>query len=305
MADMTDSENWSIFITESVKGVVQVNSINLSEGSTFLKSHFKPLVMLLRLLCMSLFFSGANAGLNCMVAPGNLKQIDAGNGDVYGVNDDGNIYRWNVNNWEQVPGQLMHVTAGPAGVWGVNKANTIFKLQEGTWMAVTGLLKQVDAGGNQFLAGVNGLDMIYCLNQMYTNSKSSVTPFTYIDGSLKYYSCGPLGCWGVNSGNNIYYRYSTTLSACQGSNWKYIEGSLVMVEVGTDGSVYGVSPEGNVYTRMGIDAKNPIGTTWEQLDFCSNFKHVTYDAGTLWLLTKKGDIFKCTVTGSPVPTKLS
>ncbi|KAM4650562.1 fish-egg lectin-like [Discoglossus pictus] len=258
--------------------------------------------MMLHLICLLLLFTGASSELQCSVIPGKLKQIDAGSGSVYGVSDEDNIYRLNDNNWVQVPGQLMHVSVGPAGVWGVNKQNIIYKMQDGNWMPVTGLLKQVDAGGDTFLAGVNALDLIYCLNEVYTKSKSAVTPLSFIDGRLKYYSCGPMGCWGVNSGNNIYYRDSVRSSVCQGSNWKQIDGSLVMVEVGTDGSVYGVNAEGNVFKREGINAKNPTGTSWILLDFCSSFKHVTYDAGTLWLLTQKGEIFKCKVNGSPVPT---
>lgn len=37
---------------------------------------------------------------------------------------------------------------------------------------------------------------------------------------------------------------------CEGrGDWKQVPGKLVMVEVGTDGSVYGVNAEGNVYRR--------------------------------------------------------
>ncbi|XP_075462810.1 fish-egg lectin-like [Ascaphus truei] len=158
-----------------------------------------------------------------------------------------------------------------------------------------GLLKQVDAGGDKFLAGVNRLDSIYCLNQEPTLSTDSVVLFTLLEGGLKYYSCGPRGCWGVNSANNIYYRYDVKPNACQGSKWQQIKGSLVMVEVGTDGSVYGVNAEGKVYKREGISAEKPIGTSWTLLDLCSRFKHVSVDAGTLWLLTERGDIFKCEV----------
>ncbi|KAM4703919.1 fish-egg lectin-like [Rhinophrynus dorsalis] len=250
-------------------------------------------------ICLFLFSTGSSAELDCTVMPGRLKQIDAGSGEVYGVSEDGNIYQWQKDNWVQIPGQLTHVTVGPAGLWGVNKQNYIFKMQNNNWQQVSGLLKQVDAGGEKFLSGANAQDMIYCLNEDFTTSTSVSFPFTNIDGRLKYYSCGPLGCWGVNSANNIFYRYSVTPTACQGSRWQQVDGSLVMIEVSTDGSVYGVNSQGDVYKREGICPKNPIGTSWTRLDLCSNIQHVTYDAGYLWILTEKGHIFKC-----PMPESL-
>ncbi|XP_075046944.1 fish-egg lectin-like [Mixophyes fleayi] len=256
---------------------------------------------MLHTLALFLLCAGAAADLQCTVIPGNLKQVDAGAGEVYGVNNDDNIYHWVNNGWIQMPGKLSHVTVGPAGVWGVNSGNNIYKWQDNNWVLVTGLLKQVDAGGDKFLSGANAQDLIYCLNQDQTLSRATGLNYINLEGRLKYYSGGPYGCWGVNSANNIYYRYGVTPTACQGNRWQQIEGSLVMVEVGTDGSVFGVNSAGDVYYREGISAKNPIGSSWTKLDFCGTFRHVSYDAGDLWLLTQKGDIFKCKVNGSVNP----
>ncbi|KAM9299456.1 fish-egg lectin-like [Gastrophryne carolinensis] len=231
-------------------------------------------------------------GEECETIPGKLKQIDAD--EVWGVNSNDDIYQYVNNGWRQIPGKLMHVSVGPAGVWGVNSANNISKRQDNEWMSVTGLLKQVDAGGNKFLSGVNKADNVYCLRQKCTVARSSAVSFTLLDGGLKYYTCGPMGCWGVNSGNNIYFRHNVNPQACQGTAWQQVDGALTMVEVGTDGSVFGVNSAGNVYQREGITAKTPLGTSWAQIDFCATFKHVTYDNETLWLLNAEGDIFRCT-----------
>ncbi|CAJ0967935.1 unnamed protein product [Ranitomeya imitator] len=242
------------------------------------------------LLCIG---AATSAELQCTAIPGVLKQIDASNGQVYGVNFGDDIYKWENNNWIQLPGKLIHVTFGPAGLWGVNRANNIYKWQDNLWQNVAGALKQIDAGGEIFVSGVNGLDWIYCLNQVDTLSKATVLPFVQLDGALKYYSCGLNGCWGVNSINNIYYRYDVQPSACRGSRWQQVEGSLVMVEVATDGSVYGVNSGGMVYKRDGISAANPVGTSWTQLMVNGNFRHVSYDQGNLWLLSQEGSIYKC------------
>ncbi|XP_056399738.1 fish-egg lectin-like [Hyla sarda] len=257
---------------------------------------------MIQILGLVLLYTGAAAGLQCTVIPGNLKQIDAGAGQVYGVNNDDNIYQWLDTYWKQIPGKLIHVSVGPAGVWGVNRANNIYRLDDDSWVAVNGLLKQVDAGGNKFLSGANAGDLIFCLNQDQAISRSAVFTYTQLEGALKYYSCGPYGCWGVNSANNIYYRYDVTPTSCRGSRWQQIEGSLVMVEVGTDGSVYGVNAQGYLFKRDGISASNPTGTFWTIMDFCGTFRHVSYDDGNLWLLGKSGDIYKCKANDYFYPT---
>ncbi|XP_072282571.1 fish-egg lectin-like [Pyxicephalus adspersus] len=248
------------------------------------------------LLGLMLLCTGISADFGCTLVPGKLKQIDAGAGKVYGVNDKEEIFHWVEGTWEKIPGQLIHVSAGPAGVWGVSRANQLYKLHNNSWMAVAGQLMQVDAGGIRFLGGVNSKENILCLRQSCTLSNSSVVTFTTLDGGLNYYSCGPLGCWGVNRGKSVYYRHNVKPTACQGSHWQQVSGSLEMLEVGTDGSVFGINAVGEVYKRDGITESNPIGTSWIYQDFCSSFNHVTYDDGILWLLNQHGEIYRCSDT---------
>ncbi|XP_073511452.1 fish-egg lectin-like [Phyllobates terribilis] len=248
-------------------------------------------ILILILLCAGA--SAVNAKFQCVRVPGNLKQIDAGAGQVYGVNDGGNIFTFVNSVWQQVPGQLIHVSVGPAGVWGVNNANIVFNLRNSQWISVTGLLQQVDAGGNVFLAGVDNQNNVFCLRQSCTTSKASLVTFTQLDGSLDYYSCGLFGCWGVNSNNDIFFRQNVSPDVCQGSQWQQVDGKLVQLEVGTDGSVFGVNDVGTAFVRDGISASNPTGTVWTVLHFSYFYKHVTYDAGFVWLLTQTGVIHRC------------
>ncbi|XP_073513804.1 fish-egg lectin-like [Phyllobates terribilis] len=183
----------------------------------------------------------------CIVIDGKLKQLDAGAGQVYGVNDNDDIYQWNGNGWKEMPGKLRHVTVGPAGVWGVNKIQEIFTFQDNRWVQASGRLNHIDAGGNNFLSGANKFQEIFCANKDQTISNPANIDYNPIDGILKYYSCGLYGCWGVNFGGSIFYRHDVQPTACRGSRWQQIEGRLAMVEVGTDGSVYGMNNEGQVY----------------------------------------------------------
>uniref|UniRef100_A0A8C8VFA4 Fish-egg lectin n=1 Tax=Pelusios castaneus TaxID=367368 RepID=A0A8C8VFA4_9SAUR len=214
---------------------------------------------------------------------------------LFGVNDAGNIYTLYGDNWVQLPGALKHVTIGPAGVWGVNNNNNIYKLVGGSWQQTTGLLKQIDAGGDLFIAGVNMNDDIFSVSAPAALTVNQL-PWVNIAGKLKYYSCGPLGCWGVNSADDIYFRTEVTPDHSEGSNWQHIPGKLSMIEVGTDGSVYGVNSAGQIYRRDGIAKTNPVGTTWTQVvNFICKAKHVSHDQGLLWVISDDGRIMKCQI----------
>ncbi|XP_069478131.1 fish-egg lectin-like [Ambystoma mexicanum] len=255
-----------------------------------------PSLALLLLLALVGCSSGQTVSLSCTQVPGALVQIDAGNGQVFGVNSAGMIYTLYSGSWTQLPGALTHVSVGAAGVWGVNRDNLIYKLVGAEWVQTQGLLKQVDAGGAQFISGANMKDDIFCLGNNATVSvkDGSALPWVNIEGKLKYYSCGPLGCWGVNSADDIYYRFGSTPSSCQGSSWQQVEGKLSMIEVGSDRSVYGVNSEGDMYRRNGISASNPLGSSWSQVTFGGRkFKHVSQDLGKLWVITTDQAIFKC------------
>ncbi|KAK2871369.1 hypothetical protein Q8A67_023896 [Cirrhinus molitorella] len=229
---------------------------------------------------------------------GNLKQIDAGMGSVVGVNNLNEPFVLINNVFININMSLKHFSVGPAGWLGVNSANNIFKLQSGSFITFPGLLKQVDAGGDQIIAGVNMNDDIFCLN-MDANDKwpSSTTPWVLINGKLKYYSCGPYSCWGVNSNDQIFIMRDVSNNVCSGSgNWLNIGGLLSMIEVATDGSVFGVNYQGSLFQRTGVTRSNPAGTDWISMVACPNgHKHVSFDLGVLWVVCVDGSIRKCTL----------
>ncbi|XP_036413471.1 fish-egg lectin-like [Colossoma macropomum] len=239
-------------------------------------------------LFVLLSFCITSLALECRVVPGKLKQLDVGNGQMFGVNSSNEVYTLYSTGWIQVPGSLKHVSVGPAGVWGVDSNNYIYKLVGGDWVIVPGLLKQVDAGGMFSPAGVSMNDDIFCL----TGGQGS---WTYIPGKLKYYSCGPYSCWGVNSADTIFIMKGVTPTACAGSlSWEQIPGALSMIEVSTDGKVFGVTSNGDIYERDGVSMSNPAGTGWHQVQHPQKVKHVSYDLGHLWLINADNSIMDCT-----------
>ncbi|XP_042559778.1 fish-egg lectin-like [Clupea harengus] len=239
------------------------------------------------------------AAYSCKCAPGALVQIDVGVGQVFGVNKDDNIYTRFGSSWTQLPGKLKHVTVGPAGVWGVNKENHIYKLVGANWVNVPGLLKQIDAGGDQFVTGANHHDAPFCLPKKNTvgySGSNSAMNWRHIPGGLKYYSCGPYSCWGVNSKDQIFVRKGVNSFNCLGDgSWQHIPGALSMIEVGSDGSVYGVNSAGHVYRREQTSACKPEGSHWTHIPiYGGQVKHVSFDLGHLWFILKNDTIYDCT-----------
>ncbi|MGH0129664.1 UNVERIFIED_CONTAM: hypothetical protein FKN15_065957 [Acipenser sinensis] len=129
---------------------------------------------------------------------------------------------------------------------------------------------------------------------MTTVGGAAPIPWNLLPGALKYYSCGPYSCWGVSADDQIYMMKGVTPEACMGSKeWQQIPGALSMIEVSTDGRVYGVSSDGNVYRRDGVSVDNPAGTDWINLTMCVKSKHVSYDLGVLWVISKEDNILAC------------
>ncbi|XP_039531457.1 fish-egg lectin-like [Pimephales promelas] len=236
--------------------------------------------------------------LNCVMIRGNLKQIDAGSGSVVGVNNRNEAFVLTDNTFRKIGRSLKHISVGPAGMVGVNAADKIFKLQGGSFVQIQGNLKQVDAGGDQIISGTNVNDDTYCLNMDDNNQWSpSAIPWVSINGKLKYFSCGPYSCWGVNSADKVFILKNVSSNACSGSGFEDIDGSLSMIEVATDGRVFGVNYRGILHHRTGVTRSNPTGTDWVLMAFaCPNgHKHVSFDLGFLWVVCGDGSIRKCTL----------
>lgn len=182
------------------------------------------------------FFS---TGWICTIAPEHLAatQVDAGNGMVVMTDRNSNAFFLSDSTWSKLSSvPLKHVSVGLAGVWGVDQDNTVYKFAAGDffptrgefyvsapdftgwpWFKVfnclvmlfvsSGLsLIEVDAGQRQ-VVGVTTQNSIHCLNASTASAteKEAVLKWYTIPGALMYFSCGPLGCWGVNSVQDIFF----------------------------------------------------------------------------------------------------
>ncbi|KAF4114570.1 fish-egg lectin-like [Onychostoma macrolepis] len=234
---------------------------------------------------------------DCEVIPGTLKQIDAGLGVVGGVNDDNEVFLFLGTGFQSIRASLKHFTVGPAGELGANSSNNVFKFADGSFKQIPSIqFKQVDAGGDQIIVGVSPVDDVFCLSKDANNVRpSGDAPWVQLAGKLKYYSCGPSSCWGVNAAGNVLLRRFVTGASCGGSGaFEAVSGTLSMVEVASDGNVFGVDPQGNLLQRAGVSISNLFGSTWTNILICPNgHKHVTYDLGRLYVICSDGSIRRC------------
>ncbi|GLD48083.1 fish-egg lectin-like protein [Lates japonicus] len=163
-------------------------------------------------------------------------------------------------------GYVKHASVGPAGIWGTDTKNKVYKYIGGNFTLVNGLsLEQVDPGGDGQVVGVTpSTYYAYCLRDSY---------------SLAYKGTGS----------------RVIPSSCGYSSWRYVSGlSMKMIEVASDGSVFGVSTNGRVYQRTGIYGSRTYGLSWSYVSMQKPISHVTYDLGNLWAVTTSGLLLQCT-----------
>ena len=90
--------------------------------------------------------------------PGELNRVSAGGCNVWGVNDNHDIYQYNDGGWINIPGKLVEISCAADGtVCGVNAADQIFQYnrQDQSWHAIVGSLIQIVVANNNLFWGVN------------------------------------------------------------------------------------------------------------------------------------------------------
>ncbi|XP_054480943.1 fish-egg lectin-like [Anoplopoma fimbria] len=255
----------------------------------------KGIAAFLLVLC---YLAISDAAWTCTEAPRlyNVQQVDAGQGKV--VVRDSNYYTYFLGgySWYKLSTtRLRHVSVGPAGLWGTGTDNRVYKYVAGQFLPSSGVsMLQVDAGGDDQVVGVTPTSYAYCLRSASALAYSGVgtLSWSYLSRRLRYFSCSPQnGCWGVDTSYRVYY--SVKPSNCGHSGWRVLNGRLKMVEVGTDGRVFGVNTAGQVFERAGISSRIPYGTSWVTVPMCMSIRHVSYDLRKLWVVTNSGLVMHC------------
>ena len=165
---------------------------------------------------------------------GCLKQIDAGDMEVWGVAHDGSVWKRPINSawgsWTYVPGaSLKHVSASGKGyLWGVTAQNHVYKCKKpcnGHWAYLAGLMKQVD-GGQAYVYAINPSNQVYRkridgTGSWYHISGSSCKQIT---GSARDY------VWAIKTNGYIY----KCKKPCTGS-WSFFHSNIKYADGAVDG----------------------------------------------------------------------
>ncbi|XP_069556283.1 fish-egg lectin-like [Brachyistius frenatus] len=229
-----------------------------------------------------------------------IVQIDAGQGKVVARDISNYAYFLVGSSWSRLGyHKFKHVSVGPAGLWAADTSNRVNKFISGNFRPTTGVtMKQVDAGGNGQIVGVASSSYhAYCLRSSLALAYKGTGSLSWysLSNFMKYISCGPLyGCWGIHSNSRIYHTQKLTPTTCGNARWKLIQGAAVMIEVATDGTVFVLNSAGQVFQRTGISAKQPAGTRWSNIPMCMPVRSLSYDLGTLWVVTRSRLLLKCT-----------
>ncbi len=179
------------------------------------------------------------------IAGRTLKQIDASDDEVWGVNAKDQIYKRPVDGsgpWICVPGKLKHVSASGNGyIWGVNHGDQIFKCKKpciGNWVHVGGHLKQID-GGEKYVYGVNRN------NDMFARPVDGSGGWRHIPGQkLKHVTAsGATNIYGINPQDFIY----SCPKPCIGE-FALLDGKLRQID-GTFDSFVGVTSGHTIFVR--------------------------------------------------------
>ncbi|XP_051806338.1 fish-egg lectin-like [Acanthochromis polyacanthus] len=252
---------------------------------------------LLMLCCLA-----ASHGWTCTEGPrlySNVAQIDAGQGMV--VVRDRYYYAYFLSgNYFYRLGtvRLNHVTVGPAGIWGTDTSNKVHKFIANNFTTVSGSLRQVDAGGDGQVVGITSSNVTYCLRSGYASAYKGTGSVSWssLSRKMKYVSCSPSNvCWGVDTSSQVYVIQRVIPTTCGTSSWIRVSGiSMKMVEISTDGTVFGLATNGRVYQRRGIYSSRPQGTSWLSVPMCMPINHLSYDLGRLWVATTSGLLMVCT-----------
>merc|ERR1719215_2234640 len=129
-----------------------------------------------------------------------------------------------------------------------------------SWATIDGDMKSLSVSSKGHVWAVNKGDKIWYRKGSKLDSPMGST-WKAVAGSLKHVSIGPLGVWGIDAKNEVYFREGTfgDPEDCEGKEWLKIEGKFIDLCVGTT-TVWALGSNRDIYYRVGTH-EGP-GTHW-------------------------------------------
>lgn len=214
---------------------------------------------------------------------GSLVQMDFGpQGEIWGVDADARLLRYEGWGRWSVQGEgFRWVTVGKApneggpNVYALTTSGRIQRSLNGIrWQRIPGILVQIDHGPQGDIWGVNSAGNLYQYAGRYKWTKRGTG-----------YRAVTVGEASEPGGPDVYALTASGAirSTLDGVNWQSISGTLVQIDHGPQGELWGVNAAGNIYRR--------IPGRWSKED--TGFRHVTAgraaDAGGPYVYALKTD----------------
>jgi hypothetical protein len=212
---------------------------------------------------------------------GGFKHISVGGGrSIWAISIDEDIYAWNGNSWQQTPGaKLRQLSAAEDGsVWGVNQEGQAYRwnVDLKTWQHVPceWPLVHLAVGNEREVWGVinnNGeIDPRSRSNVVHWDGKNWVISGNEV---MKLVSCGADGTlWGINQ-ERFTFRFKKDTQ-----EWVQMPGSFKQVSVGSARHVWGVDSKDTIYKwKSGRWQRVTASATPQHISVASDGSIVTVD----------------------------
>lgn len=210
---------------------------------------------------------------------------------LIGVTSSGDIYGFDGIDpvGVRLPGALVNVSLKNNNVWGVNASNEIWYSADVSnpsatnWNKLPGLLTQISCDDFEGkLVGVNKTDDIY----IATTGINSNPNWTQIPGKLINVSISNNKMYGVNRGNEIFYKPDITIAG----NWVKLSGLLKQIVYTESGGakLVGVNSSNDTYY-----ANSNLTSTPNWVDLNKKMKYVTLFKGYIMGIDLQGVIWAC------------
>ena len=144
-------------------------------------------------------------------------------------------------------------------------------------------MKQIDTGMTKSVWGVNGRNEVFQLT-------TSINRWRYIGKNTRHVTSGGAGVWSIDNQGDVFYRIESVRRA--GNKWSKVGGvKLKQIDSGPYGVVYGVSTNGTVFCRDGIEPGTPTGKVWMKLKNTPKLSNVSCGALGCWGVNMSGYVW--------------
>ena len=230
-----------------------------------------------------------------------MKLIDTGlTSSLWGLNPVGRPMIYLNNSWVPVSGVGKDISADEAGVWAVKgdgkvlyRAGISHLNPTGMrWKIVDGYFKQVDSGEEGIVFGIDGNKNLQCRSGIRKDLPTGLL-WNKIEGSYKQVTCGYRGCSVITQDNKILFRLGVTADNCQHGSWVTVKvpKKMVYIDTGSDGTLWAVAKDGEVWYREGVDDLHPYGSQWKKLDLDGKFSVITSGLNGQYALDESGYVY--------------